>query len=268
MEFHPKFSCADCDCLQTCLNMLDFCVKLCYYEFGNAQYPHRGSRRFVLPEAAAVRNQSELVQSGKVPPADSPRTNRLRTRLSRMTRTSSGYAAHRKETCRRRAVKVKEFPASARRTQFCMMQQQSQHPALKDEPACMEPVPQSKHRSLSKTHPCSAANRPPSPADGRPADPEAKMPPQACRCGSSAGRPAGNCFFIHQHRQNPGAHPPDRRRSAADRAPSRKTEHRLPFRCAGIPPPRSLLLYTFPCAPSRRRFRKSVQNRARLLETA
>lgn len=69
MEFHPKFSGADCACLQTCRRSLDFCVTLCYYDYRNAQVRGRRPLTVCAPGTGSGGGVSEPVQRGKVPPA-------------------------------------------------------------------------------------------------------------------------------------------------------------------------------------------------------
>lgn len=155
MEILPKFSGTDCDCLQTCRELLDFYVILCYYDGGNAQITPPVPLPVCAPGSRTIAGSSEQVQRGKVPPADLQCTGTDPGLTLRVFRTHP-EAVHRgvsPSNCRK-AVKIKEsISRISPENRICRMQQSSKHPEKKFMPACMEPVSR-KRTGLSKNAPC------------------------------------------------------------------------------------------------------------------
>lgn len=107
MEFLPKFSGADCNCLQTCRRLLDFCVILCYYEYRNAPVRSRKPAPVCAPGIRLRRGNERTCAARKSPPG--------RSAMHRSTRRAffpdDPYTS-RERYCRasgrRRAVRIKE----------------------------------------------------------------------------------------------------------------------------------------------------------------
>lgn len=174
MEFHPKFSGADCACLQTCRRSLDFCVTLCYYDYRNAQARGRRPLTVCAPGTGSGGGVSEPVQRGKVPPAHLhapvPPSAFPCGRSVHFRRTAIGIPS------RRRAVRIqrKHFPHQPGES-LCRTQQRTQIGT--EASACPHGArSQSQHRSL-KNAPYAAVSRLRSPAGTADADvPEMQEP--------------------------------------------------------------------------------------------
>ena len=150
MEFLPKFSGADCDCIQTCRRLLDFCVNLCYYEYRNAPVRSRNPTAGLCSRPSVRCGNERTRAARKSPPGRSAMHRSVRRASFPDDPYTSGDGTAVHPAAGERPESKKAFPASARRIS-CRMQQRLQHTKRKHMHARME-LAHSDSGGLSKTH--------------------------------------------------------------------------------------------------------------------